>query len=85
MKPDWDAMPTWPLHVGLYILAGSVVTQSIRIEDRAACDAGSSITVRQQLVLGAIWPVTAGRMMLFHQNPMASIFGPSRPPARQAG
>jgi hypothetical protein len=73
MKIDWETAPRWPLYAGLYVLAGFVVIASLKEETRRQCEVGSMPSMRQQVWLGATWPVTAGWMALNHMNPMASI------------
>lgn len=62
MKLDWDSAPTWPLHLGLYVLAGFVVVASMKEEIIRQSEASSLPSVRQQLIYGAIGPATAGLM-----------------------
>jgi hypothetical protein len=73
MRLEFERVPTWPLYVAMYILAGIVTTRSLSIEAGRQCGASSPMPVRQQAWLAAIWPVTAVGMVLNGQDPMASV------------
>lgn len=81
MKIDWETVPLWPMYLGLYVVMGFVVVQSVDVETRRQCAASSTLTGERRLLAGVAWPVTAAIMILFGHDPLAILTSdPNEPP-----